>query len=302
MNAISSRTNGVVSMTGFARGAGALGDHSWTWEIRSVNARGLDVRFRLPSGLDVLEPGLREAVTKACRRGTINVALDLRRANVATPLRVNQAALEKLLALQATLGGRVDPAPPRLEALLGIRGLIEEAEDAPVDPAPLHAALAASFGPVLDELAGARGAEGGRLATLVSGHVDTVAQLTEDAAGASAMQPQIVAERLKRQLATLLEERAGTVAPDRLAAEVALIAARADVTEELDRLRAHVAAARGLIGEGGAIGRKLDFLAQEFNREANTLTSKANDIEVTRCGLALKNAIEQFREQVQNIE
>jgi uncharacterized protein (TIGR00255 family) len=116
------------------------------------------------------------------------------------------------------------------------------------------------------------------------------------------MQPQIVAERLKRQLQALLEERAGTVAPDRLAAEVALIAARADVTEELDRLRAHVAAARGLIGEGGAIGRKLDFLAQEFNREANTLTSKANDIEVTRCGLALKNAIEQFREQVQNIE
>src|SRR3954470_9419154 len=134
MNAISSRPSGVVSMTGFARSSGALGDHSWTWEIRSVNARGLDVRFRLPSGLDALEPGLREAVTKACRRGTLNVALDLKRASVAAGLRINQAALEKLLALQATLGGRVDPSPPRLEALLGIRGLIEEAEDAPVDP------------------------------------------------------------------------------------------------------------------------------------------------------------------------
>jgi uncharacterized protein (TIGR00255 family) len=136
---------------------------------------------------------------------------------------------------------------------------------------------------------------------MLSGHVDVIARLTEEAAASSAMQPQIVAERIKRQLATLLEERV-TVAPDRLAAEVALIAARADVTEELDRLRAHVAAARGLIGEGGAIGRKLDFLSQEFNREANTLTSKSGDIEVTRCGLALKNAIEQFREQVQNIE
>jgi uncharacterized protein (TIGR00255 family) len=302
MNANSSRASGVVSMTGFARGAGALNDHSWAWEIRSVNARGLDVRFRLPSGLDALEPGLRDAVGKACRRGTINVALDLRRPAAAASLRINEAALERLLALQATLGDRVDRAPPRLDALLGIRGLIEEAEPAPVDEAPLHAALGASFAQVLEGLAGARAAEGARLEQMVSGHVDTIAQLTEEAAGASAMQPQIVAERLKRQLATLLDERAGSVAPDRLAAEVALIAARADVTEELDRLRAHVAAARGLLGEGGAIGRKLDFLAQEFNREANTLTSKANDIEVTRCGLALKNAIEQFREQVQNIE
>src|SRR5262249_5994685 len=148
MNAISTRTSGVVSMTGFARGAGASGDHSWTWEIRSVNARGLDVRFRLPSGLDALEPGLREAVNKACRRGTVTAAPALKRASAAAPLRINQAALEKLLALQASLGGRVDPAPPRLEALLGIRGLIEEAADAPVDEAPLHAAIAASFSKV----------------------------------------------------------------------------------------------------------------------------------------------------------
>lgn len=301
MNAISSRSAGVVSMTGFARGAGALGDHSWTWEIRSVNARGLDVRFRLPSGLDALEPGLREAVGRACRRGTVNVVLDLKRASAASGLRINQAALEKVLALQASLGDRVDRAPLRLEALLGIRGMIDDADEAPVDEAPLHAAIAASFTPVLEALATTRAGEGGRLAAALGGHVDTIAGLTEAAAGASAMQPQIVAERLKRQLATLIEERAA-VAPDRLAAEVALIAAKADVTEELDRLRAHVAAARALIAEGGAIGRKLDFLSQEFNREANTLTSKANDIEVTRCGLALKNAIEQFREQVQNIE
>jgi uncharacterized protein (TIGR00255 family) len=301
MNAISSRTTGVVSMTGFARGAGTLGDHSWTWEIRSVNARGLDVRFRLPSGVDGLEPGLREAVGRACRRGTVNVALDLRRTSAAAGLQINRAALDKLLSLQAALGASVDQAPPRLEALLAIRGMLEEADEAPVDEAPLHAALASGFASVLDQLADARAAEGARLAAMLSGHVDVIARLTEEAAASSAMQPQIVAERIKRQLATLLEERV-TVAPDRLAAEVALIAARADVTEELDRLRAHVAAARGLIGEGGAIGRKLDFLSQEFNREANTLTSKSGDIEVTRCGLALKNAIEQFREQVQNIE
>jgi uncharacterized protein (TIGR00255 family) len=146
-----------------------------------------------------------------------------------------------------------------------------------------------------------RRGEGGRLATIVGGHVDTIARLTEDAARTAALQPQAVAERLKRQLITLLEERT-PVAPDRLAAEVALIAVRADVTEELDRLRAHVAAARDLLRDGGAVGRKLDFLAQEFNREANTLTSKSGDIEVTRCGLALKNTIDQLREQVQNIE
>jgi uncharacterized protein (TIGR00255 family) len=303
MNAISSLQASVVSMTGFARGGDTLGDHGWNWEIRSVNARGLDVRMRLPPGLDQLEPMLREAVARRCARGTVNVALDLKRTRAAQGFRINQQALDGLLSLQATLGGRVDQAPLRLDALLGIRGLVEDAEpdSAPTDDTALKAALVASFGRVLGELDTVRRSEGGRLADVLTGHVEAIAELTETAAKSAALQPALVAERLKRQLATLLEER-GAVAPDRLAAEVALIASRADVTEELDRLRAHVAAARDLIRAGGAIGRKLDFLAQEFNREANTLTSKSGDIEVTRCGLALKNAIDQFREQVQNIE
>ena len=290
-------------MTGFARAGDTRGEHGWTWEIRSVNARGLDVRLRLPPGLEALEPALREAVARRCTRGTINVALDLKRTRAAAGFRINRAALDGLLALQAALAPQVDPAPPRLEALLGLRGLLEdtEPEASPGDDAELRAALLAGFERVLAAFDAARRGEGARLAEIVGGHVATIAALTETAAGAAALQPAQVAERLKRQLAGLLEDKAG-IAPDRLAAEVALIAARADVTEELDRLRAHVAAARELIGAGGAIGRKLDFLAQEFNREANTLTSKSADIEVTRCGLALKSAIDQFREQVQNIE
>jgi uncharacterized protein (TIGR00255 family) len=303
MNAILSRPAGVVSMTGFARGSAALGDQGWSWEIRSVNARGLDARLRLPPGLDQLEPLLREAVARRCARGTVNIALELRRAGAGQGFRINRQALDGLLALQAALGPRVDQAPPRLEALLHLRGLLEEAEPEAAlgDDDALRAALLASFEQVLGELDAVRCQEGARLADIIGGHVAAIAELTESAAGCAALQPAIVAERLKRQLAGLLEERIA-VAPERLAAEIALIASRADVTEELDRLRAHVAAARELIAGGGAIGRKLDFLAQEFNREANTLTSKSGDIEVTRCGLALKNAIDQFREQVQNIE
>jgi uncharacterized protein (TIGR00255 family) len=302
MNAVSTRAASVVSMTGFARGADALDAFAWTWEIKSVNARGLDVRPRLPPGFDQLEPMLRERVARACTRGSINIALDLKRSRAPTGFRINEQALAGLLALQAALGPRVDQAPPRLEALLGVRGLLEEAEpESAAGDDTLRAALLASFERVLDAFAAARRSEGGRLAAIVAGQVDAIASLTEDAGRTAALQPQVVAERLKRQLASLLEERAA-VAPDRLAAEVALIAARADVTEELDRLRAHVAAARDLLRDGGAIGRKLDFLAQEFNREANTLTSKSGDIEVTRCGLALKNTIDQLREQVQNIE
>jgi uncharacterized protein (TIGR00255 family) len=303
MNTVSSQAAGVVSMTGFARAGNTLADYSWTWEIRSVNARGLDVRLRLSPGLEALEPALREAVARCCARGTVNVALDLKRTRAGAGFRINRVALDGLLALQAALGAQVDQAPPRLEALLGVRGLLEEAEPetAPGDDAALRAALLAGFERALAAFDGARRGEGTRLADIVGGHVATIATLTETAAGAAALQPAQVAERLKRQLAALLDDKVG-IAPDRLAAEVALIAARADVTEELDRLRAHVAAARELIGGGGAIGRKLDFLAQEFNREANTLTSKSADIEVTRCGLALKTAIDQFREQVQNIE
>lgn len=303
MNAVSSRAAGVVSMTGFARAGDVTGEHGWTWEIRGVNARGLDVRLRLPPGLDQLEPTVREAVARRCARGTINVTLDLKRSRAAAGFRVNRPALDQLLALQAELGPRVDQAPPRLEALLGVRGLFEEAEPeaAPGDDATLRAALLAGFERVLAEFDSSRRGEGARLAEIVGGQVETIATLAADAGAAAAQQPGLFAERLKRQVAGLLEERVG-VAPDRLAAEIALLASRADVTEELDRLRAHVASARDLIAGGGAIGRKLDFLAQEFNREANTLTSKSADIAMTNCGLALKTVIDQFREQVQNIE
>ncbi|HUA52635.1 MAG TPA: YicC/YloC family endoribonuclease [Candidatus Sulfotelmatobacter sp.] len=290
-------------MTGFARAGETLDTLAWTWEIKSVNARGLDVRLRLPPGLDQLEPPVRERVGRACARGTVSIALDLKRGRAASAFRVNEPALAGLLALQAALGPRVDQAPPRLETLLGVRGLIEEIDaDMPAIDDAARPALLASFDRALEAFATARRGEGGRLAAVVAGHVDAIARLTEEAAQLAALQPEAIAARLKRQVASLLEEQRAQLPPERLAAEVALIASRADVAEELDRLRAHVAAARELLSDGGAIGRKLDFLAQEFNREANTLTSKSADIEVTRCGLALKNAIDQLREQVQNIE
>jgi len=295
-----------VSMTGYARSTGTWQDRQWVWEARSVNGKGLDVRLRLPSGCDGLEPKIREAVGRFCRRGSLTVSLDLRQEQAIAAFSLNRAMLDQVLALQSELGHRVAQTAPRLEALLGLRGMIESGERGPIgtpvmDEPELCAALLTSLEAGLADLATMRQGEGARLAAVLGGQLDEIEKLVQEARAVAAQQPGILMERLRRQITTLLDGIA-SLSEERLAQEAALLANRADATEELDRLTAHVAAARELLASGEAVGRRLDFLAQEFNREANTLTSKANDIGVTRTGLALKTAIDQLREQIQNIE
>lgn len=297
----SAATITVASMTGFARMAGSSASLSWTWEARSVNHRGLDVRVRLPPRLDTLEPRIRELLSKRITRGSVTIALDLKRQSGGGTLAVNREMIERILELKRELGGRVDQSPPRIESLLAIRGVLEsgDSEEPTAPDAETEAALLATLGQAVEALVAMRAAEGKRLAGLLASQVDAIEGLTREALALASLQPAVIAERLQRQVTELVGQG---LPPERLAQEVALLATRSDATEELDRLTAHVAAARELLAGGGSIGRKLDFLSQEFNREANTLTAKSGDIAVTRIGLALKGVIDQFREQVQNVE
>ncbi len=291
----------VVSMTGFARTEGQLGGCSWTIEVKSVNGRNLDIRFRLPSGFDGLEAVARTEIGRRFKRGSLNLALTIARAATGGQVRINRPLLDQLLALARDYAGESAP-PPRFEALLGVRGVIEVVEENEAATLEgLEAPLTADLKLALDRLATARAEEGARLAEVLSRQLEDIAALVQAASACAATQPAVLRERLRTQLASLTE--AVPVLPEeRLAQEVALLVARGDVREELDRLRAHIAAARDLMKAGDAVGRRLDFLCQEFNREANTLCSKSTDTELTRIGLALKATIEQLREQVQNIE
>ncbi len=291
----------IASMTGFARAEAASGDRQWVWELRSVNGRGLDVRCRLPNGYDALDPVVRTAVAQRCRRGNVSVTLTESRQQ-RPRLSVNRAALDQVLAIMAELRASTDiaAAPPRLDGLLALPGVIERAEEES-DPASALELLTRHLNEALDGLKAMRLAEGARLVDMAITHIDEIERLTRDARGIAGTQPGAITERLRLQLEALLGQ-VPLPGPDRLAQESALLAAKADVREELDRLAAHVGAVRALVEAGGAIGRKFDFLCQELNREANTLCSKAADVELTRIGLDLKVAIEQLREQVQNIE
>ncbi len=296
----------LASMTGFARREGGDARVTWSWEIKSVNGRSLDVRCRVPSGHERLEAAARAALPKACARGNVSIALSVGRGDVAPGLRVNRDLLDQVIALagelETSLGsGRV--APPRLDGLLAIRGVLETAnEDEPAEEtAAREAAMQGDLEAALDDLVAARRGEGTHLKAAVEAHLTTVETLTAAAAACAATQPDALRERLKTQVEALLDS-VPALSEDRLAQEAALLIARGDVREELDRLGAHVAAARALLAEGGTVGRRLDFLCQEFNREANTLCSKSSDVGLTRIGLDLKSAIEQLREQVQNIE
>ena len=293
----------IASMTGFAHVEERDGDYRDVWEIRSVNGRNLDIRCRLPPGLEALDPVVRAAVPRFCRRGSLSVTLAVDRTAVQQAVRINRPLLDQLLALAAELQGRSAADSPRLDGLLAVRGVIEVAEPEH-DPARLEARnqrLAQGLDRALEQLRLMRLAEGARLVALLEDQLAEIEGLCRQAAASASTQPAALMARLKKQLSTLLD---GTteIAEERLAQEVALLVVKGDIREELDRLAAHVDAARQLIAEGGAVGRKLDFLCQEVNREANTLCSKATDIELTRCGLALKSAVEQLREQVQNIE
>lgn len=290
-------------MTGFARRDGGDEAASWTWEVKSVNGRSLDMRARLPQGYESLDPVVRGAVTAACSRGNVQVNLSMKRGNAPLQLQVNEALLQQALDLMAELEGRTKAAPPRLDGILGLRGILEavEEEEAPERQQARLAALQRDLEAALAALVTMRAAEGARLQQLARGHIDEIERLSKAARSCAATQPEALRQRLKEQLALLLEENTG-VSEERLGQELAILAGKADVREELDRLDAHVEAARELLDKGAAIGRKLDFLCQEFNREANTLCSKSADVELTRIGLDLKSSIEQLREQVQNIE
>jgi uncharacterized protein (TIGR00255 family) len=293
----------LKSMTGFGRSSGVHGETSWHWEVRSVNGRGLELRFRMPSGLEGLEIRARSLAQEMLARGNCTLNLTLRREAGGLAIRLNEAALNQALAAAKRAQGLTQLAAPGLDALLGMRGVVEvvEGEESEEAHAKLEDALLKGLGIALGELVTARTAEGARLTTVMANQLSQIASLVERAANASARQPVAIAARLREQIARLTEV-ASTLDPERLHQEALLLAAKADIQEELDRLRAHVAAANELIGTDQPGGRKFEFLAQEFNREANTLCSKASDIEISRTGLELKTVIDQLREQVQNIE
>ena len=290
-------------MTGFARRDGGDAAVSWTWEVKSVNGRSLDVRARLPQGYESLDPVVRSAVTAACSRGNLQVNLSMKRGSAPLQLQVNEDLLAQVLDLMARLEARTQAAPPRLDGILALRGVLEavEEEESPEQQQARLAALQKDLDAALTALVAMRAAEGARLLAMARGHLDEIERLSTAARGCAATQPETLRQRLKEQLAELVAASTG-VSEERLAQELAILAGKADVREELDRLAAHVEAARELLDQGGAVGRKLDFLCQEFNREANTLCSKSADVELTRIGLDLKSSIEQLREQIQNIE
>jgi uncharacterized protein (TIGR00255 family) len=291
-------------MTGYARQSGESSGLSWIWEAKSVNGRGLELRTRLPNGFDPLDLPVRDAAQKHFRRGNITLSLTLTFKAEQGPLLINRALLDQLIVLSGELRQRYpDLAPTRLDGLLGLRGVLESFETLPLnnDDAEINHLLLAGCDAVMVSLSAMRADEGKRLGAILTGLLDDIAFLVTDAVNSAALDPAQVRAKLKAQVATLLEAGA-SLSEERLAQEVALIIGKADVREELDRLSAHITAARKMLSAPEPVGRKLDFLCQEFNREANTLCSKANDIGLTRIGLALKAAIEQFREQVQNIE
>ena len=292
---------GVSSMTGFARAEGEADGISWAWELKSVNSRSLDLRLRLPPGFDVLEPQLRAALARSCRRGNISATLSVTRLSPPV-VRVNREMLAQIVGLLNELAGQIQAAPPRLDGLIGLRGIVETVEDEP--EAVIEArrtAVLDGWSAALDRLARARSDEGARLFAVLSSQCGELAGLVEAAAGSAAAQPAAIRERLEGLLAELTG-LAPTMPEERVAQELAMLVTRADVREELDRLRAHIAQAGELLQRADAVGRQLDFLCQELNREANTLCSKSASLELTRVGLALKAGIEQFREQVQNLE
>jgi uncharacterized protein (TIGR00255 family) len=293
----------LSSMTGFARGHGVTGAYGWSWELKSVNAKGLDVRLRLPPGWDAIEGPARAHAAEKLSRGTVYGNLTVERKGVAPTVKVNEPVLAAVLATLQSLSGKVQAAPPSLDGILSLKGVIEvtEEDEREEDRRAAEVAIIGGFDKALADLLAMRGEEGATLGRLLSERLTEIAALAARAEKAPGRKPEAIKARLKEQVATLLSasERFDS---DRLHQEAILIASKADIREELDRLASHVAQAQKLLASGGAVGRKLDFLAQELNRESNTLTAKANDSELTNIGLELKSTVEQFREQVQNLE
>lgn len=293
----------LQSMTGFARREGTSGRWRWAWELRSVNGKGLDLRLRLPPGLERMETDVRRITGELFSRGNMQANLSVSAAENRFETVLNQDALANVLAMRDQLAGVIDPAPLTLDTLLSIRGLVEfrETEDSEEEIAARDADVTKGLLAALADLTLMREQEGAALSRVLLNHVSTIEDLTHAIERDPSRTPQEISARIKAQVA-LLMDGAGALDRDRLHAEAALLATKADLREEIDRLKAHVAAARDLLGRGGPVGRKLDFLAQEFNRESNTICSKSNASAVTAAGIELKVVIDQFREQVQNLE
>jgi uncharacterized protein (TIGR00255 family) len=288
-------------MTGFARAEGAELGISWVWEMKSVNGKSLDLRLRLAPGFDSLEPQLRALLAQRFRRGNFSATLAVTRTAPAV-VRVNRSALAQLVTLMKELANEIEAAPPRIDGLLALRGVIETVEEeADTVVEERQRAVLASWVIGLGRLTRARAEEGTRLAAVLQCQLTEMLSLVDAAAECAAAQPAAIRERLQQALANVADLAPG-ISEERVAQEIALLVARSDIREELERLRAHIAQANDVLQEGGPVGRRLDFLCQELNREANTLCSKSADIELTRIGLSLKAGVEQFREQVQNIE
>ncbi len=293
----------LSSMTGFARADGVAGAYTWAWELKSVNAKGLELRLRLPPGWDSIELPARGRASESLARGTVYANLSVNRAGVPPVVRVNESVLAAVLATIGDVAHRIDAAPPSLDGILALKGVIEvsEADESEEARGAAEAAILAGFGEALAGLADMRRREGEALARVLSARLDELAALSRQAEAAPGRRPEAIKARLAEQVALLLDA-SDRFDADRLHQEAILIASKADIREELDRLTAHVAQARRLVETGGSVGRRLDFLAQELNREANTLCAKSNDVELTNIGLELKAVVEQFREQVQNLE
>ncbi|MBU2532278.1 MAG: YicC family protein [Alphaproteobacteria bacterium] len=294
----------IMSMTGFARADGADGAANWYWEIRSVNGRGLDVRLRLPAGSEGIEVPARELIGQRLTRGNVTAQLNQRRTTSGTQIVLNEEALGQIISVSEQVRKRLGAPAPTVEGLLGLRGVLDVVEVVE-PPEVLEArgnAQLADLAQGLDLLVEARANEGRRLAVVVEDQLRRIAEIIETVTQSPSRSPEAVKYRLREMIGKLVSDRAQDFDEARLHQEAVLLATKADIEEELQRLRAHVGAARDLLQSEDSVGRRLDFLTQEFNREANTLCSKSNDTEVTRLGLQLKSVIEQMREQVQNIE
>jgi uncharacterized protein (TIGR00255 family) len=293
----------LSSMTGFARSHGASGPYAFEWELKSVNAKGFDLRTRLPPGWDDIEATARKRSAQVLSRGTVYANLTVKRSNAASVVRINEEVLASILKVASDLSGRINAVAPSIDGLLSIKGVLEvvEPETDEVEEQAAKAAAAEAFEQALRSLIDMREREGTALGQILSQRMDEIEHLASKAEAAPGRRPDAVKARLAEQITALLET-SDRFDQDRLNQEAILISAKADIREELDRIASHISQVRELIGGGGPIGRRLDFLAQEFNREVNTCCSKSNDLELTNIGLAMKNVVEQFREQVQNLE
>jgi uncharacterized protein (TIGR00255 family) len=293
----------LSSMTGFARSHGASGPYAFEWELKSVNAKGFDLRMRLPPGWDELEALAKKRAGELLSRGTVYANLTVKRANSEQTIRINEDVLASIVRVAGELASRIDAVAPSIDGLLGIKGVIEmvEPESNEDEDKAARVAAAAALEQALTDLLQMRQREGATLGQILSQRMDEIERLAKKAEAAPGRKPEAIKARLAEQIAALLES-SDRFDSDRLNQEALMIATKADIREELDRIASHVSQAREMIGKGGPVGRRLDFLAQEFNREVNTCCSKSNDLELTNTGLEMKNVVEQFREQVQNLE